>query len=150
MSPAASQNGPIPLAWSLEESSKKRLIAHQWPCNIRELDNELQRSMILATGAVIEEDDIFIPEDDLPFQSTSQAAMPTNVTTLVGAPLHAVPAASGLGEDLKQREFEVILETLREEGGSKKNTASKLGISPRTLRYKLARMRESGIDFEVA
>ncbi|MBV1922304.1 MAG: sigma-54 dependent transcriptional regulator [Pseudomonadales bacterium] len=150
VSTAASKNGHIPLSWSLDEPAKKRLIAHQWPGNIRELDNVMQRAMILATGAVIKEDDIFIPEDDLPFQNASQAAMPINVTTLVGAPLHAVPAASGLGEDLKQREFEVILETLREEGGSKKNTASKLGISPRTLRYKLARMRESGIDFEVA
>ena len=35
--------------------------------------------------------------------------------------------------------------TLKEEGGSRKNTAERLGVSPRTLRYKLAKMRELGI-----
>ena len=161
VSTAASKNGQMPPSWVLDEAAQRRLIAHQWPGNIRELDNVMQRAMILASGGVITEEDIFIPEDDLPFQTTTNAAsnIPSaiprgmggaNVSTMDGAPLHAVPAATGLGEDLKQREFEVILETLREEGGSKKNTASKLGISPRTLRYKLARMRESGIDFEVA
>ncbi|OUR90532.1 sigma-54-dependent Fis family transcriptional regulator [Gammaproteobacteria bacterium 42_54_T18] len=153
VSTAASKNGHMPSSWLLDEAAQRRLIAHQWPGNIRELDNVMQRAMILASGGVITEEDIFIPEDDLPFQTASKVSVGmagANVSTMDGAPLHAVPAATGLGEDLKQREFEVIIETLKEEGGSKKNTASKLGISPRTLRYKLARMRESGIDFEVA
>ncbi len=157
VSTAASKNRHMPASWILEEAAQRRLMAHQWPGNIRELDNVMQRAMILASGGVITEEDIFIPEDDLPFQTAVNATSNirtgmggANVSTMDGGPLHAVPAATGLGEDLKQREFEVILETLREEGGSKKNTASKLGISPRTLRYKLARMRESGIDFEVA
>ena len=49
-----------------------------------------------------------------------------------------------LGSDLKQREYEIIMETLRKEGGSRKNTAERLGISARTLRYKMARLREEG------
>jgi two-component system, response regulator FlrC len=49
-----------------------------------------------------------------------------------------------LGTDLKQREYEIIMETLRKEGGSRKNTAERLGISARTLRYKMARLREEG------
>ncbi|RDH43572.1 sigma-54-dependent transcriptional regulator [Zooshikella ganghwensis] len=53
-----------------------------------------------------------------------------------------------LGEDLKQREYELIIDALRAEGGRRKETALKLGISPRTLRYKLAKMREQGIDIE--
>ena len=52
----------------------------------------------------------------------------------------------GLGDDLKVREFEIIVETLRQERGSKKNTADRLGISPRTLRYKIARLKEMGMD----
>ena len=51
-----------------------------------------------------------------------------------------------LGDDLKQREFEIIVNTLRQERGSKKNTADRLGISPRTLRYKIARLKEVGLD----
>jgi two-component system response regulator FlrC len=53
-----------------------------------------------------------------------------------------------LGDDLKQREFEIIVDTLREEKGSRKNTAERLGISPRTLRYKLARMRDIGFNID--
>jgi two-component system response regulator FlrC len=50
-----------------------------------------------------------------------------------------------LGDDLQRREFEIILNTLRS-SGSKKSAAERLGISPRTLRYKLARMREAGME----
>ena len=53
---------------------------------------------------------------------------------------------NALGKDLKLREYQIILDTLRQENGKKKIAAEKLGISPRTLRYKLAQMRENGID----
>ncbi|MGS2717555.1 sigma-54-dependent transcriptional regulator [Eionea flava] len=54
-------------------------------------------------------------------------------------------SAQHLGENLQQKEFEIIAATLKEENGSRKNTAEKLGVSPRTLRYKLAKMREAGM-----
>jgi two-component system, response regulator FlrC len=57
-------------------------------------------------------------------------------------------ALSDLDGDLQRREFEIILDTLRQTGGSKKTAAERLGISPRTLRYKLARMRGEGVDVE--
>jgi len=55
-----------------------------------------------------------------------------------------------LGADLKKREFEIIVSTLKQVHGSKKSTAEKLGISPRTLRYKMARLREEGFNIEAA
>ncbi len=60
----------------------------------------------------------------------------------------AVDSAGALGEDLRRREFEMILETLRAERGRRKEAADRLGISPRTLRYKLAQMRDAGLDVE--
>ena len=51
-----------------------------------------------------------------------------------------------LGNDLKQREYEIIMNTLRMERGSRKNTAERLGISARTLRYKIARLKEEGYE----
>jgi two-component system response regulator FlrC len=51
-----------------------------------------------------------------------------------------------LGNDLKQREYEIIMNTLHQERGSRKKTAERLGISPRTLRYKVARLREEGFE----
>lgn len=61
---------------------------------------------------------------------------------------HPMEEPGILGDDLKLREFEIIVNALQQEGGSKKNTAVRLGISPRTLRYKLARFRELGMTVE--
>ena len=55
---------------------------------------------------------------------------------------------AGLGSDLKTRERELILAALKDGNGSKKLAAEKLGISPRTLRHKLQRLREAGMGFE--
>lgn len=55
-----------------------------------------------------------------------------------------------LGQDLRQREFEIIRQTLKAERGSKKETAKRLGISARTLRYKMAKLREEGFDLNDA
>ncbi len=51
-----------------------------------------------------------------------------------------------LGSELRFQEHQIILDTLQAFNGKRKDVADKLGISPRTLRYKLARMRESGIE----
>lgn len=52
-----------------------------------------------------------------------------------------------LGHDLRHREAELIASALREEP-SRKDAADRLGISPRTLRYKMAKFREEGVDIE--
>lgn len=119
----------------LDASAEFALTQHKWPGNIRELDNVIQRALILCSNGVITSDDIFIPDDGVNQAPDLDVDLEPDMS-------------SALGEDLKKREFEVIIDTLRTLGGSKKQTAEKLGISPRTLRYKLARMRESGIDVE--
>lgn len=119
----------------LDAGAELRLLQHAWPGNIRELDNVIQRALILSSAGVITANDIFIPEDDAVGSAVDHIDLETD-------------NASALGEDLKKREFELIIDTLKSLGGSKKQTAEKLGISPRTLRYKLARMREYGIDVE--
>ena len=52
-----------------------------------------------------------------------------------------------LGSDLRTREVELIVRALKEEP-SRKEAAERLGISPRTLRYKVARLRDEGVDVE--
>lgn len=54
-----------------------------------------------------------------------------------------------LGVGVRQREYQLILDVLRAERGRRKEAADKLGISPRTLRYKLAQMRDAGLDVDV-
>ena len=53
---------------------------------------------------------------------------------------------SKLGSELRQQEHQIILDTLQSCQGRRKDVAERLGISPRTLRYKLAKMREVGIE----
>ncbi len=112
----------------LSEAAAEQLATHSWPGNVRELDNVIQRALILKQGNEIKTEDIMLESQPLLQQSP------------VEDPGH-------LQSDLKDRETELILETLRGFKGSRKKTADKLGISPRTLRYKLAKMREAGIEF---
>ena len=127
------------IAWVLDDSAKQKLLEHQWPGNIRELDNVMQRATILAPGPIVEEQDILILDDEAVFSNSP------DVNELSLSDNHGA-ISSALGADLKKREFEVIIDTLKSVHGSKKRTAEKLGISARTLRYKLAKMREYGID----
>jgi two-component system response regulator FlrC len=105
------------------------LQAHPWPGNVRELENCIQRAAILASGSEIGAADLFL-----------EASM----TAAGAAQEEAGSSPAVLEGDLKQREQELILQALRDCGGSRKATAERLGISPRTLRYKLARLREQG------
>ena len=51
-----------------------------------------------------------------------------------------------LEKDLKMKERELIIAALEAGNGSRKDVANRLGISPRTLRYKLARLRDAGME----
>jgi two-component system response regulator FlrC len=57
-----------------------------------------------------------------------------------------VVAAGRLPEDLRSLEEQMILDALEQGRGSRKRVAERLGISERTLRYKIARMRDAGIS----
>ena len=118
----------------LSAAAQQRLLEHHWPGNVRELDNVIQRALILLNGEVIEVTDLCFGETATPLAEASAVAEDNS------------QAREGLGDDLKSREYQLILEALEADRGSRKAAAERLGISPRTLRYKLARMREQGIS----
>lgn len=126
----------------LTAAARQCLISHDWPGNVRELDNAIQRALILQQGGLIH------PENLCLTAATGFASLSSNTVadTTQLPPSPASDAAGVLGEDLRRREFELILETLRAERGRRKETADRLGISARTLRYKLALMRDAGMD----
>ncbi|MFL0803027.1 MAG: sigma-54 dependent transcriptional regulator [Agarilytica sp.] len=80
--------------------------------------------------------------------ATSNGVASSNNNALFETNLIEESNDAALGADMKKHEFEIIVKTLKQENGSKKNTAEKLGISPRTLRYKLARLRDEGYSLE--
>ncbi|MET0068634.1 MAG: sigma-54 dependent transcriptional regulator [Candidatus Thiodiazotropha sp.] len=114
----------------LSDAAKKRLLAHPWPGNVRELDNLMQRALILNSDGVIE-------ADELCFESDVAETKPVETAQ------RANPGR--LPEDLRSVEEQMILDALEAGRGSRKEVASRLGISERTLRYKIARMREAGV-----
>ena len=123
----------------LSAEAQACLIAYPWPGNVRELDNAIQRALILQQGGLIQ------PQDFCLAMGSGAAPLPT----LAPAPVvFEVEPATGLGDDLRRREFQMIIDTLRAERGRRKEAAERLGISPRTLRYKLAQMRDAGMDVE--
>ncbi|MBD2837632.1 sigma-54-dependent Fis family transcriptional regulator [Pseudomonas sp. JM0905a] len=128
------------------------LLAHAWPGNVRELDNAVQRALILQQGGVIRPHDLCLTA---PIGMAIAPAAPAFAAMPVSAPVVPLPTAaapaeapSALGDDLRRHEFQMIIDTLRSERGRRKEAAERLGISPRTLRYKLAQMRDAGMDVE--
>jgi len=127
------------------------LLAYPWPGNVRELENVVQRAVVLCNNQTIDVahlmfDDApladFLPHTfavltpELAATTTQGSAPPAGVTLLV-PPTHA---DHGLQAAVKSSELHVI-RTAIETSESRIEAAKKLGISPRTLRYKLARLR---------
>ena len=129
----------------LTADARQCLIGYAWPGNVRELDNAIQRALILQQGGLIRPDDLCLTATG-GFASLSSNAVSDDTQISPLAVAVAPDAPGDLGEDLRRREFELILETLRAERGRRKETADRLGISARTLRYKLAQMRDAGMD----
>ena len=107
-----------------------KLMAYPWPGNVRELDNVMQRALILQNNGVI-------GRDDLVFEAILDTLSPLPVQ-------RDKPLPETNDSDLKMHEKNIILDVLEQAAGSRKTAAERLGISPRTLRYKLAQMREQG------
>jgi len=99
------------------------LRSHAWPGNVRELENTIQRALILATSECIGAAEI----------------------VLSAASARAAGATDGNATDIKTLERDHILTTLKEVGGSRKLAVQRLGISERTLRYKLQQYRREGV-----
>ena len=132
----------------LSPEAQACLIGYPWPGNVRELDNAIQRALILQQGGLIQPQDFCLvgPVACAPLPSLAPRAQAAE--RLLVKEGEAGESAGGLGDDLRRREFQMIIDTLRSERGRRKEAAERLGISPRTLRYKLAQMRDAGMDVE--
>ncbi len=107
------------------------LSQYHWPGNIRELENVIQRALVMRHGDYITAHDLMLP------------------VKLIGAVSEEMPANKlGHVEVKKQAEYQYILDKLREFNGNRTKAANALGVSTRALRYKLAAMREYGIDLQ--
>ncbi|QHL91779.1 AAA domain-containing protein [Sphingomonas changnyeongensis] len=107
------------------------LARHDWPGNVRELENVVQRALLLSAGDRIAAADIVF----------DPSARPAPAAVMDSAP---APADPTLGNIVRLHEVQAIRDALAQCNGNRVETARRLGISERTLRYRLARMREAG------
>lgn len=139
----------------LTRAAQVSLESYRWPGNVRELQNVLVRGMVLANGAPIDIQHLLFddiqsissfdsrvsqPQDNL----FAQSAPPRSFSAPFSmADTQAAPEA--LNETVKHSEWQAIMSALNG-CRSREHAAEQLGISPRTLRHKLQRLREQGIN----
>jgi two-component system response regulator PilR (NtrC family) len=124
-------------------AAKQALEAYEFPGNVRELENILERAMAMCDGNSIDADDLMLPQrgSRSPFQ---ESVPPTGAGQAVPAAAAAAPADNGgLDDYISNLERTAIVKALEESRYNKTAAARKLGITFRALRYKLKKL---GID----
>ena len=103
-----------------------RLVAHSWPGNVRELENLIQRSAVLCAETVLGAEDLLfeVVTTDAPDPSDSLLS---------------------LEDEVRRCEQQAIARALALTGGNRQKAAARLDVSTRTLRHKIARLRDEGL-----
>jgi two-component system response regulator FlrC len=116
---------------AFSDCAERSILEHSWQGNVRELDNVLQRALILQAGQIITAKDLAFETMTATFQNSSSH--------------NQAVTENNLGDDLRGHEQRHILDALERNNCSRRQTAKDLGISERTLRYKISSFREQGI-----
>jgi DNA-binding NtrC family response regulator len=136
---AAYQRPPV----SVTPAALDRIMQLPWPGNVRQLEHFVEQAFVLSEGDVLTERDFFGDSDAAPERSATRSSGPPTS----GAPLGSrVPPQDGpdVGLTLWEVERRHILSTLEAVRGSRTEAARRLGISVRTLQYRLKEYRETG------
>jgi Nif-specific regulatory protein len=113
----------------LDNEALKLLMRYQWPGNIRELENAIERAMLLAEGTHISVGDLRLGDSGPP-------GSPRDNTSVVKIPPTGIP--------LEEVERIALIEALKMSNWVQKDAAELLSISPRVMNYKIKTL---GIDF---
>jgi Nif-specific regulatory protein len=113
----------------LDADAQKLLMRYHWPGNIRELENAIERAMLLADGT-------HIASDDLRLGDTGALGSPREAASIIKIPPTGIPL-----EDIERL---AIIEALKMSNWVQKDAAELLSISPRVMNYKI---KVLGIEF---
>ncbi len=159
-----------PKTWQLHPQAQAMLLQYPWPGNVRELENVMRRAMVLCTDGHITPAQLMFDDwlscahahSEAPTSNTSPISQPAAASAqhlqAVSAPASSGPllpfavmavaphanASTDLQSAVRLNEHQMIMATLASTP-SKTEAAKRLGISPRTLRYKMAQLREQGL-----
>jgi two-component system response regulator FlrC len=147
--------GPADRQVQLTETAIERLQHYSWPGNVRELQNVIQRALVLSNDDLITENELMF--DEIEQRHTPQTLPPSTQSHLMQyGPREVSEAhqlnASALGDlstAVKSSEYQVIMAAIQSTR-NRNEAAKKLGISPRSLRYKMAQFRELGMTANAA
>ena len=123
------------VSMKIDREAISSLLQHNWPGNIRELENVIARAKVLATANTIFKEHIFLD------------AISDHVGTNIRSESMSSPIVNFAADDSTlsshrdQAELDSITDALRQTS-TKKEAAERLGISPRTLRHKLQKLKE--------
>ena len=152
--------------YQLSPEASSKLLSYPWPGNVRELENVVQRAIVLSADGTIDSTHLIFDEligpAESPYESFGQVSRPSEMPfdrairryenadqaqedqEVNYEPVEDHQSGSGLQGAMDANEFRIIVETIKNTR-TRKEAADVLGISQRTLRYKIARMREKGI-----
>ena len=128
---AGEYGGEVP---SISDATMDALQSYDFPGNVRELENILERAFTLCTAGRIEPEDLQLPGDNPPVAADPAATAPA------GGPALALPAGVSLEDHLESIERTLITQALESTRWNKTAAAKELGITFRALRYKLKKL----------
>jgi len=129
--------GKAPKKLSVE--AMERLSAYEFPGNIRELENVLERAMIYCENNLIEVADLdfALPNQDRSAMGRSLPGKPE--TAGIATSLHGLPGDATASESMDDIERDAIAQALKHCAGNRSKAAELLGISRRNIQYKIKR-----------
>ncbi len=156
--------GPVDRQVQLSPRAAEMLQSYNWPGNVRELQNVIQRALVLCNGDLITENELMFDEVDVAPMSVAHTMTGHDAMHAAGAMAQppmtmvphfspaalkyaAMPQATGahdLSSAVKSSEYQAIMAAIQSTR-NRNEAAAKLGISPRSLRYKMAQFRERGM-----
>lgn len=116
------------------DAAKKLLLSYDWPGNVRELENTIQRALVLRHGQALQAAELGIKPE-------------LNQTNIINSEV-PLNSSEGLKASKKHAEFQYIIDTLKRFSGHRSRSADALGMTTRALRYKLAQMRDAGVNVD--
>jgi two-component system response regulator FlrC len=145
--------------------AQSELLDYSWPGNVRELDNVIQRALVLCSGSEINTEHLIFDEisniesDQIHEHEGRISTRPSTLNNkeefiennhISKSTLNTIEKQGtekeslGLTMAVKTSEFKTIMSAIQTTS-SRTAAAKKLGISPRTLRYKIAQLKNMGI-----